>query len=130
MDKRSLSHPDLADPSHFSRAVETIGGRTIYLAGQAPIDADGQPVAVGDLGGQTARCLEKIAAILEAADASMDDVVQLTFYVTDISRFAEVQPVRDLHFHGPIFPAMSGVQVAALAHPDWLVEVDGIAVAG
>ncbi|NIR39196.1 MAG: RidA family protein, partial [Actinobacteria bacterium] len=50
-------------------------------------------------------------------------------YVTDISNFfGEVQPARDEHFSGPVYPAMSGVQVAALADPSWLVEVDGTAV--
>lgn len=125
--KRALGHPDLPDPPHFSRAVETTGGRTVYFAGQAPIDAEGKVVG-GNLAEQTERCLDKMARILETAGGTMADMVHLTFYVTDISSFAEVQPARDKHFTGPVFPAMSGVQIAALAHPDWLVEVDGIAV--
>ena len=128
MEKRALGHPDLPDPGHFSRGVETTGGRTIYLAGQAPLDASGN-VAAGDMAAQTARCLEKISMILEANDSSMDDVVSLTFFVTDISRFGETKAARDAHFSGPIPPAMSGVEVSALSGPDWLVEVDGIAVA-
>ena len=94
----------------------------------APLDASGN-VAAGDMAAQTARCLEKISMILEANDSSMDDVVSLTFFVTDISRFGETKAARDAHFSGPIPPAMSGVEVSALSGPDWLVEVDGIAVA-
>ena len=127
MPKRALSHPDLPDPPHFSRAVETTGGRTVYFAGQAPIDAEGNVVGT-DLGTQTERCLDKMAGILEAAGGTMADIVHLVVYVTDISKFAEVQPARDKHFKGPVYPAMSGVQVAGLAHPDWLVEIDGTAV--
>ena len=70
-----------------------------------------------------------LPGLVEANESSMDDVVSLTFFVTDISRFGETQAARDAHFSGPIPPAMSGVEVAALSGPDWLVEVDGIAVA-
>ncbi len=127
MPKRALGHPELPDPPKFSRAVEVTGGRTIYFAGQAPIDASGNTVGT-TLGEQAARCLEKMAGILEANGGSMDDIVHLVFYVTDISNFfGEVQPARDEHFSGPVYPAMSGVQVAALADPS-LVEVDGTAV--
>ncbi len=126
MPKRALGHPDLPDPPHFSRAVETTRGRTVYFAGQAPIDSAGNVVGT-NLTEQTERCLDKMAGILEAAGGSMADLVHLTFYVTDISRFSEVQPARDKYFTGPVYPAMSGLEVAALAHPDWLVEVDGIA---
>lgn len=127
MEKRALGHPDLPEPPHFSRAVEVSGGRTIYFAGQAPLDAQGN-VAGSTLGEQAATCLDKMAGILEAAGGSMSDIVHLVFYVTDISNFGEVQPARDKYFTGPVYPAMSGVQVAALADPAWFVEVDGVAV--
>ena len=126
MPKRALSHPDLPDPPHFSRAIETTGGRTIYFAGAAPLDAEGN-VSGTTLAEQAERCLDKLAGILEAEGGSMADMVFLTFYVTDMTRFAEVQTARDKHFAGPLYPAMSGLAVAALADPDWLVEVDGVA---
>jgi enamine deaminase RidA (YjgF/YER057c/UK114 family) len=127
MPKRALSHPNLPDPPHFSRAVETTGGRTVYFAGQAPLDAEGN-VAGSTLGEQTETCLDKMAGILEAAGGSMADIVHLVVYVTNIDDFGQVQPARDKHFSGPVYPAMSGVQVSALADPAWLVEIDGIAV--
>ena len=128
MSRRALSHPELPDPPHFSRAVETTGGRTVWFAGQAPIDARGVVVDADDMAGQADRCLSKIEAILVEAGGSMADVVSLTFFVTDIGRLREIQPVRDKFLTGPVLPALSGVEVAALAHPDWLIEIDGVAV--
>jgi enamine deaminase RidA (YjgF/YER057c/UK114 family) len=128
MQKRTLSHPELADPPHFSRAVETIGGRIVWLAGQAPVDGEGKLIGGDDLASQTEVCMGKIAAILEAAGGSMDDVVWLTFYVTDISRLSEIQSIRDKYLKGEVKPAMSGIEVSNLADPRWLVEIDGVAV--
>lgn len=128
MPKRAINPAGLPPPPKFSRGVEVSGsGRTVYIAGAAPLNPDGSVAGVDDMQAQAAACYGKIAQIVEEAGGSMDDIVFLTMYVTDLSRLDEVQPVRDQYFKGPVFPAMSGFEVSALAGSDWLIEVDGVA---
>jgi 2-iminobutanoate/2-iminopropanoate deaminase len=127
MPKRAINPPSLPEPPKWSRGVEVSGtGRTVYIAGAAPLDEHNE-VAGDDLLSQAGACFGKIAKILEEAGGTMNDMVFVTAYLTDISRIGEMQPVRDAHFTGPVYPAMSGVEVAALADPRWLIEVDGVA---
>lgn len=128
MPKRAINPAGLPPPPKFSRGVEVSGaGRTVYIAGAAPLNPDGSVAGVGDMQAQAAACYGKIAQIVEEAGGTMDDIVFVTMYVTDLSRLDEVQPVRDQHFKGPVYPAMSGFEVSALADSDWLIEVDGVA---
>jgi enamine deaminase RidA (YjgF/YER057c/UK114 family) len=112
----------------FSRAVEAASGRTIYLSGQVSTDRSGEVVGVGDMTLQARTCLDKLALLLDVAGGSMKDIVELTMYVTDMSRMAEVQAVRAGYFDGPVPPAMTGVQVVALAKPEFLIEMAATAV--
>lgn len=127
MPKRELKHPDLPDAHGFSRAVEAPAGRTIYVAGQVPTRADGLVVGKGNLRLQTVAVMDKLKAILEANGSRMDDFVSLTIYVTDMGQMGVVRDVRMGYFTPP-YPAMTGVEVTALADPDFMIETDGVAV--
>ena len=113
------------DNLHISQAIEI--GDTVYLSGQVAMDPDGNVVGVGDMRAQTRQVLENVKNLLEAAGASMGDVVKITQYLTDISRVAEVREVRTQYFPDPP-PASTGVEVSALAFPELLIEIDVIAV--
>ena len=127
MPKKAINPSTLPVPPGFSRGVETSGGgRTIYISGAAPLGPDNQ-VSGDNLAAQAEACLSKIALILGEAGGSMGDIVSLSVYVTDISRLAEISEVREKYLTGPVPPAMSGFEVSALAGPDWLIEIDGIA---
>jgi reactive intermediate/imine deaminase len=102
-------------------------GNAVYTSGQVALDSDGNVVGEGDMKAQTRRALENIKNVLEAADASMGDVVKVTVYVTDISLLAETHEVRAEFFPDPP-PASTGVEVSALAFPGLLVEIEAIAV--
>ena len=112
----------------FSRAVEPAPGRTIYLSGQVSTDPSGEVVGVGDMTAQARTCLDKLALLLEVAGGSMNDIADLTMYVTDMRLMGEVQAVRAGYFDGPVPPAMTGVQVIALAKPEFLIEIAATAV--
>jgi enamine deaminase RidA (YjgF/YER057c/UK114 family) len=112
----------------FSRAIEPGPGRMVVFSGQVSTDDQARPVHVGDMGGQARRCLEKIELLLKAAGGTMADVALLRFYVTDMSRMSEVAAARAPFLTGPVPPAMTGVGVTALAHPDFLIEVEAMAV--
>jgi enamine deaminase RidA (YjgF/YER057c/UK114 family) len=128
--KRGLNHPDLPSPPNFSRGVEVtlLGGRAVFISGAAPTDAGGKVIGKGDMGAQTEACMKKVQAILAEAGGSIDDLAFMTAYVTDIDRIREMDEVRLGFLSGPVLPALSFFEVSQLAHPDWLVEIDGIAI--
>ena len=128
MPKRDWKHPDLPASPGFSRALEVPQGRTIYFSGQVPTDSDGATVGHGDLGAQAEVCFGKIRAMLELAGGSMDDIVKVNMFLTDIGRIAEVMAVRERYFTSEPYPAMTGVEITALNNPDWMIEVEAIAV--
>jgi len=105
-----------------------IAGDTIYLRGQVPQDLETRAsVAIGDPAGQAARVMDNIALLLGECGASLDNVVRCDVYLTDIRYREPVYRILGDRLRG-VFPVFTGVVVAALARPEWLVEVTVIAV--
>ena len=106
----------------YSQAVRS--GRQVFLSGQIPLDpATGQLVA-GDIAAQTRRVFDNIKAVCAAAGGSLDDIVRIGIYLTNLGDFAAVNAVMAEFFSAP-YPARSTIQVSALprgAH----VEIDAI----
>ncbi|MBA0050656.1 RidA family protein [Streptomyces sp. AJS327] len=101
----------------------------IFVSGMTARGDDGETV-LGDTAYEQARTVfQKIRDLVEAADAAMDDVVKMTIFVTDMSDNHLVWKARREFFTGD-FPACSLVEVAALAKPELLVEIEAVAVAG
>jgi len=116
----------------FSQAVMVEGtGRTIYIGGQNAVSADGQVVGRGDLAAQVEQVFHNLTVILSAAGAALEDVIKWTIYVVqgqDLrSGFAAFQKTWGPR---PNPPAISVLVVAGLAAPDFLVEIEAIAVTG
>lgn len=119
---------DVFDPPAYSQAVKVTGAQTIlFLSGQVAYDAQGNPAHRGDFAAQARVVFQAIRAQVEAGGGTLASVVKLNTYLTDIRHRAELQPVR-AEFFGTKTPASTLVAVAALAHPDWLIEVEAIAV--
>lgn len=119
---------DVFDPPAYSQAVKVSGAQTIlFLSGQVAYDAQGNPAHRGDFAAQARVVFQAIRAQVEAGGGTLASVVKLNTYLTDIRHRAELQPVR-AEFFGQKTPASTLVAVAALAHPDWLIEVEAIAV--
>lgn len=129
-----LNPVGLAEPpagAYHHVAIAT-GTKHVYVAGQIARDADGAPVAGGDLAGQVEQAYRNIAIALDAAGATFADVVRLTFYVVDwspekfepllegISRATDVLQVKA--------PPASLIEVVSLFEPDVLVEILATAV--
>jgi reactive intermediate/imine deaminase len=102
-------------------------GNTVYVSGQVAKDPDGNVVGAGDMVAQTGQALENLKTVLEAAGASMGDVVKLTVFVTDITRLLDTHEIRTRYFPDPP-PASTGVEVSALGFPELLVEIEAVAV--
>jgi enamine deaminase RidA (YjgF/YER057c/UK114 family) len=105
-----------------------IAGGVIYLRGQAGQDlSTGRTVGVGDAAAQAEQAMANIQVLLTEAASSLSDVVKMTVYLTDVRYREAVYRVIGRWLKG-VHPVSTGVVVTALARPEWLVEVDAIAV--
>lgn len=105
-------------------------GRFVAISGQCAFDVDGTIVGEGDPAAQARQVFENLRRCLAAADATFDDVVKLTYFVTDMAHMAGVREARDEVFGAGLLPASSAVQVAALIRAELLVEIEAFALVG
>lgn len=110
----------------YSQAVAA--GGTIWLSGQIPLDPASMTLIEGNIEAEVRQVFRNLAAVAAAADATLDDAVRLTVYLTDLGDFAVVNQVMQEVLNPP-YPARATVQVAALPKGA-RVEVDAILVPG
>jgi enamine deaminase RidA (YjgF/YER057c/UK114 family) len=125
---REIIQPEgIADPRPRFAQVVKIGSQ-IYVAGQTSVDADGNLVGKGDIEAQTRQVFQNLEKCLAAAGATFDHVVKINVYSTDLDAHLEViTKYRKQYF--PKEPvASTTVQIPRLVHPDWLLEIEAIAV--
>ena len=116
------------DPPAYAQAVKVESGRTIlYLAGQVAYDAKGGAAHAGDFKAQARAALQAVKAQVEAGGGTLADVVKVNTYLTDIRHRADYGPIRE-EFFGKKMPAHTLVAVAALAQPEFLIEIEAVAV--
>jgi reactive intermediate/imine deaminase len=108
----------------YSQAVKV--GDTVYLSGQIPLDPKTMMLTTGDMEAQIVRVFENLKAVCEAAGGSLQQIVKLNIFLTDLSHFALVNQVMARYFQQP-YPARAAIGVAALPK-DAQVEMDGIMV--
>ena len=111
----------------FSQAVKARGKTIVFVSGQNGVDAKGNMVGKGDIEAQTKQALENIKALLEATGATLDDVVKITVFITNMEDMDKVRKVRRQYFKRR-FPASTAVEVKNFGLKDALIEVDAIAV--
>lgn len=116
------------DPPGYSQGVSVQDASTIlFLSGQIAYDEKGGVLHRGDFKAQAREALRCVKALVEARGGTMASIVKLTWFLTDVRYRADLLPIRE-EFFGPKTPASTLVQVSALAHPDWLIEIEAIAV--
>ncbi|HKW95666.1 MAG TPA: RidA family protein [Methylomirabilota bacterium] len=116
------------DPPTYAQAVKVTGAQTIlYIAGQVAYDDKGGPAHRGDFKAQARAVFQAVKAQVEAGGGTMDSIVKINTYLTDIRHRADLVPIRE-EFVGKKSPASTLVAVAALAQPEWLIEVEAVAV--
>ena len=129
----TLEHPRpeglLHNPA-FSQVVAAAGTRTIYTAGQVAIDERGALVGAGDLAAQTAQVMHNVGLALAAAGATYADIVKITTYVVAYKpeHRAIIGQARAPFFPKGTPPASTLVGVTALALPEWLIEIEAVAI--
>nr|WP_218062628.1 RidA family protein [Komagataeibacter swingsii] len=105
-----------------------VAGQTVYVRGQVPQDLDTREnVAVGDPVGQAEKVMDNIELLLKEAGSELSHICKVTVYLTDIRYREATYRVLGRRMKG-VFPVFTGLVVVALARPEWLIEVDVIAV--
>ena len=125
-----LKPKGLAINPAYSHVAVASGARTIYIAGQVSIDEKGAVVGAGDIGAQTEQVMRNIGLCLAAAGAGYEHVVKITTYVVNYKPElrAAIGKARTPFFGERPPPASTLVGVSALAAPEWMIEIEAIAV--
>jgi 2-iminobutanoate/2-iminopropanoate deaminase len=98
-------------------------GDVIHTSGQAAIARDGSLVGVGDFDAQAEQTMTNLATVLEAAGSGLDRVFKVNIYLTDMAHFPAILELRRRWFSPP-WPADTIVQVASLALPELMIEIE------
>ncbi len=123
-----FSAAGLFDPPTYSLGVRVTQAQTIlFLSGQVAYTADGSPAHRGDFKAQARGAYEAIKALVESQGGTLNNVVKITTYITDMRHRADLPQIRE-EFFGKKGPASTLVGISALAHPDWMIEIEAIAV--
>ncbi|MFJ9538391.1 RidA family protein [Streptomyces sp. NPDC101225] len=125
-----ISAPDGVFPAAQYSHVAMGTGRFVAIAGQLALDEDGELVGEHDAGAQARQVFENLRRCLAAAGATFDDVVKLTFFVTDMAHMSAIREARAGHIPDDRLPAASAVHVSALVRPEFLMEIEALAVVG
>src|ERR1700737_691678 len=129
MPKREVSSNALRKPvGVFSQAtVVEAKGRLVFVSGMTARRPDGSIAGVGDITGQTRQGGGNIKAGGEAAGATLDDVCRVDVYVRNMEHFEAIHKVRSQYFKPPL-PASTMVEVTKMVSPEYLIEINAIAV--
>ena len=129
MPLQCINPPDIPTPQTFTHVIVATGTRLIFIAGQMAEDAHGNLVGAGDMAAQARQVFANIGRALAAAGARPEQVTKLGIFVADYKRehLAQIEEGRVALF-GDHKPTDTLVGVAALSRPDYMLEVDAIAV--
>ena len=129
MPKREVTSTALRKPvGVFSQAtVVEAKGRLVFISGMTARRGDGSIAGVGDISEQTRQVCENIKAAVEAAGGTLDDVCRVDVYVRNMEHFEAIHKVRREYFKPPL-PASTMVEVTKMVSPDYLIEINAIAV--
>jgi len=120
--------PDGVAPGRGYTHVVTGSGTLVAISGQVALDEDGQVVGAGDPAAQARQVFENLRRCLAATGADFDDVIKLTYFVTDVAHMPAIRAARDEVFTPGRLPASTAVQVVALVLPELMVEIEALAL--
>lgn len=125
-----LNPPQLCPTFGWTHVASVTGGKTIYVSGQVSINERGEVVGKGDMRAQTDQAFRNIALALAAAGATFRDVVKTNLYVVGLrpEHVPIIREVRSRYVSSEHPPVSTLVGVSALVGPDWLIEIEAVAV--
>jgi 2-iminobutanoate/2-iminopropanoate deaminase len=128
MSAKQIADPGLAWNQSFGFSQAVRAGGLIFLAGQTPVDENAQLVGEGDIRAQTRQVFENMKTVLANAGSSLDNLVEVVSYNTDMADLMAVAEVKAGYLTKD-FPAWTAIGVTALAFPGQLIEIKAVAVA-
>jgi 2-iminobutanoate/2-iminopropanoate deaminase len=129
MSKKQISSDQISKPNgHFSQAtVIEAKGRIVFISGMTSRRPDGTIAGIGDIEAQTHQVCQNVKAAVEAAGGTMDDICRVDVYVRNMEHFEKIHKVRREYFKPPA-PASTMVEIVKMTSPDYLIEINAIAV--
>ena len=122
----TIATPEAKPVANYKMGTRMEGGRLLYISGQVAWDASGNIVGKGDIGAQARQTFDNLRGVLQAAGGDLGNLMKITTYITRIADVPVVAKARSEVFQGEL-PASTLIVVKSLFHPDFLIEVEGIA---
>ena len=122
----TIATPDAKPVANYKLATRMDGGRLLYISGQVAWDTSGNIVGKGDMKAQARQTFQNLREVLQAAGGDLQNLMKITTYITKIEDFPAVAEARSEVFKVEM-PASTLIVVKSLFHPDFLIEVEGIA---
>ena len=131
MAKQQVTTSKVREPmGHFSQAITIEAkGKLVFISGMTARRPDGTIAGVGDVEAQTRQVCENLKSAVEAAGGTMEDICRVDVYVRNIEHFDKIHKVRREYFKAPA-PASTMVEVTKMVSPEYLIEINAIAVVG
>src|SRR4051812_1653491 len=129
MKKQQIRTDKIREPSgHFSQAIAIEAkGKLVFLSGMTSRRPDGTIAGIGDIEAQTKQVCENLKSAVEAAGGTLDDICRVDVYVRNMEHFEKIHKVRREYFKAPA-PASTMVEVTKMTSPEYLIEINAIAV--
>jgi reactive intermediate/imine deaminase len=124
--KKLIAPKNLHRPFGYAHAIQI--DKTLYISGQIPLDMDMNVVGKNDMAAQTEQVYGNLKKVLEEAGGTMRNIVMLKIYCTDIERFDEETRGMRKKYFGHYYPAVTAVEVKRLYRPEFMIEVEAIAL--
>ena len=122
----TIATPEAKPVANYKMGTRLEGGRLLYISGQVAWDANGNIVGKEDVRAQARQTFENLRGVLRAAGGDLPNLMKVTTYITKIEDFPTVAQARGEVFQGEL-PASTLIVVKSLFHPDFLIEVEGVA---
>ena len=131
MTKQQVTTSKVREPmGHFSQAIAIEAkGKLVFISGMTARRPDGTIAGIGDVEAQTRQVCENLKSAVEAAGGTMEDICRVDVYVRNIEHFDKIHKVRREYFKAPA-PASTMVEVTKMVSPEYLIEINAIAVIG
>jgi 2-iminobutanoate/2-iminopropanoate deaminase len=122
----TIATPEAKPVANYKMGTRLEGGRLLYISGQVAWDTSGNIVGKGDVRAQARQTFANLGGVLQAAGGDFGNLMKITTYITKIEDFPAVAEARSEVFGGQL-PASTLIVVTSLFHPDFLIEVEGVA---
>ena len=122
----TIATPEAKPVANYKMATRLEGGRLLYISGQVAWDTSGNIVGKGDVRAHARHTFANLRGVLQAAGGDFGNLMKITTYITKIEDFPAVAEARSEVFGGQL-PASTLIVVKGLFHPDFLIEVEGVA---